>query len=235
MRIRKAVIQPGRPAMKIQRKIEPIPYRDRTEAGRKLADLLLAYRRDPSVLVVALARGGVPVGYEIAQALEVEFDVFISRKLCTSYRPRKALGAIACGCLGLRDPRAISDVAIPSEMVDEIEKREWRELWRHDKVYHGEHPQVQFANRTIILVDDYVTSGCTIRAAIRAIRSRFPAKIIVAVPVAPVGVLNQMRKEEADLVVCPESVSGTFRNKHFYQSLAPLDDQQVCDLLRKSA
>lgn len=220
--------------MKNQSKIEPIPYRDRTEAGKKLAALLQAYRRDPSVLVVALPRGGVPVGYEIARALEVEFDVFISRKLCTSYRPRKALGAIACGCLGLRDARAISDIAIPSEMVDEIERREWRELWRHDEVYHGEHPQVKFADRTVILVDDYVKSGCTIRAAIRAIRSRFPAKIIVAVPVAPESVLSQIR-QEADRVICPESVSESFHNRQFYQNLAPLDDQQVCDLLRKAS
>lgn len=218
--------------MKIQSNIEPIPYRDRTEAGKKLAGLLQAYHRDPAALVVALPRGGVPVGYEIARQLEVEFDVFVSRKLCTSFRPRKALGAIASGCLGIRDARAISDVAIPSEMVDEIEKREWRELWRHDEVYHGDRPQVQFANRKVILVDDYVSSGCTIRAAIRAIRSRFPAKIIVAVPVAPVGVFNQLR-QEADQLICPESPREPFRNRQFYQHLAPLDDQQVCDLLRK--
>ena len=219
--------------MKIQPNIEPVPYQDRTEAGRILASMLQAYRKDPAALVVALPRGGVPVGYEIARELEVEFDVFISRKLCTPSRPRKALGAIASGCLGLRDPRAISAVAIPSEKVDEIERREWRELWRHDEVYHGERPQVQFADRTVILVDDYITSGCTIRAAIRAIRSRFPAKIIVAIPVAPRSVLNQLRTE-ADQVVCPESACEAFRNRQFYQHLDPLNDQQVCELLRKS-
>lgn len=225
--------RPRSQAMKIQSDIESTPYRDRSEAGRILASLLRAYRNDPTSLVVALPRGGVPVGYEIARELEIEFDVFVSRKLCTSFRPRKALGAIASGCLGFRDPRAISAVAIPSEMVDEIERREWRELWRHDEVYHRERPQVQFADRTIILVDDYVTSGCTLRAAIRAIRSRFPAKIIVALPVAPAVILHQLRKE-ADQLVCPESAGDPFRRKEFYQQLAPLNDEQVCDLLRKS-
>ena len=212
---------------------ETVPYKDRAEAGRLLAETLHNYQGDPDALVAALPLGGVPVGFEIARELRVEFDVFISRKLCTPSRPREALGAIANGCLGFRDPRAISAVAIPTEMVDQIEKREWRELWREDEVYHREHPPARFANRTVILVDDFVATGFTIRAAIRAIRRRFPAEIIVAVPVASVYVLHQLH-EEADRVICPESTTEDFRSCQFYQHLAQLDDGHVCDLMRKS-
>lgn len=219
--------------MKIQSNFEPIPYGDRREAGKSLANLLQDFRRDPTVIVVALPRGGVPVGYEIARELDVEFDVFLSRKLCMPFRPRKALGAIASGGRGIRDARAISAVAIPTEKVDEIERREWRKLWQNDEVYHGEHPRAQFANRTIIMIDDYAISGCTIRAAIRAIRSRFPAEIIVALPLAPDAVLSQLR-EEADQVICSQSTPDPYLYNQFYEHLAPVDDQLICDLLRKS-
>ena len=176
-------------------------FRNRTEAGQKLASKLQAYSGQPDVLVLALPRGGVPVGCEIARSLHAPVDVFVVRKLGVPWNPELAMGAVATGGVRVLDQEIIGSLAIPNEEVAKVTAQEELELQRREHSYRGGRNALPVAGKKVILVDDGIATGSTMRAGIAALRKLQPARIVIAVPVAPRATCAMLRKL-ADEVVC---------------------------------
>ncbi|MDA8052466.1 MAG: phosphoribosyltransferase [Rhodospirillales bacterium] len=209
-------------------------FADRHEAGRKLAEKLLSFQdRDPVVL--ALPRGGVPVGYEIARALSAPLDLVLVRKLGAPGQPELAIGAIALGIKPeiVTDQNLIAELGVTSTELAAIQARELQELGRRRERYCAHRPPVPLAGRTAILVDDGIATGATMRAALRATRAAAPAHLVLAVPVAPPETLTELA-EEADEIVCLERPRRFFAVGQFYRSFSQLEDQEVLDLLNRA-
>src|SRR5438128_1740318 len=158
-------------------------FRDRTDAGRELADRLAAYADRPDVLVLALPRGGVPVGFEVAQALHAPLDVFLVRKLGLPGHEELAMGAIASGGVRVLNQDVLRTLHVPDALIEQAVAEERRELKRRERAYRGDRPAPQVRGRTVILVDDGLATGSTMRAAVAALRQQDPARVVVAVPV----------------------------------------------------
>src|SRR5687767_4928019 len=177
-------------------------YRNRTEAGRRLAAELRGYAGRSDVMVLALPRGGVPVGYEIARALEAPLDVFIVRKLGVPGHEELAMGAIASGGVRVMNEEVLNYLPRLSDRdIDAVSAREQVELERREKSYRGNRPPLDVSGRTVIVVDDGLATGSTMRAAVRALRRMNPRAIVVAVPVAARSTCNEFRSE-VDEIVC---------------------------------
>jgi putative phosphoribosyl transferase len=204
-------------------------FADRTEAGQLLAQLLLRYRNDPSVIVLALPRGGVPVAYEVARALEAPLDVFIVRKLGVPGHEEYAMGAIATGGVRVMNPD-VAGLRIPAAAIDAVAERERRELTRREKLYRGDRPPLVIADRTVILVDDGLATGSTMRAAVVAVRKQNPRRIVVAVPVAAVETCAEFR-DEVDEVVCAMTPDPFAAVGVWYHDFEQTSDDQVHALL----
>ena len=159
-------------------------FRDRTEAGQRLAERLAAYAGRPDVLVLALPRGGVPVGFEVARALEAPLDVFVVRKLGVPGHEELAMGAIASGGVRVLNDDVVGALRIPDHVIDMSTSRELPELMSRERAYRGDRPPLTIHGRTVILVDDGLATGSTMRAAVAAVRRQRPARMIVAVPIA---------------------------------------------------
>ncbi len=159
------------------------PFRDRAEAGDLLATRLSGLADRDDVVVLALPRGGVPVGYEVARSLRVAFDVFVVRKLGVPGHEELAMGAIASGGVRLVNHDVVDSLGVPQNVIDQVAKREQVELERRERLYRGTRPLIPLANRTVVLVDDGLATGSTMRAAVTAVRRQQPARLIVAVPV----------------------------------------------------
>jgi len=205
-------------------------FYDRKDAGRQLATRLMPYANRPDVLVLALPRGGVPVGYEIARALHVPLDVIVVRKLGIPGHEELAMGAIATGGVRIINTTIIEQLGISSEMIDQVALYEQQELERRERLYRGDRPPYDVHNRIVILVDDGIATGATIRAAATAIRQQNPRRVIIAVPVAAFETCLEFAREGQELLCLlkPEvffSVSSWFRN------FAPTTDAEVRDLL----
>lgn len=205
-------------------------FTDRNAAGRALAALLDEYRNDPDVIVLALPRGGVPVAYEVATALAAPLDVFIVRKLGFPGHEEYAMGAIASG-----GARVLNDAAlrVAPETVDAVAQREQRELERRERLYRGDRPPPQLAGRIVILVDDGLATGATMRAAAKAVRDHHPARVVVAVPVAAADTCDALRVE-VDEVVCvhtPEPFQAVGR---WYGDFRQTGDDEVRELLQRA-
>ena len=188
-----------------------ILIQDRVAAGRDLARSLIRYRAKTDVIVLALPRGGVPVGAEIADALHAPLDIMVVRKLGTPGHEELAMGAIASGGIRVLNRDIVSSLGITDDMIERVAARESAELERRMNAYRGERAWPAIEGRRVILVDDGVATGATMRAAIAALRYQAPAKVIVAVPVAPLDTLAQLRRE-ADEVVCLAS-AGTIQDR----------------------
>jgi putative phosphoribosyl transferase len=202
-------------------------YRDRIEAGRLLASRLDRHAlADP--IVLALPRGGVPVATEVARALDAPLDVLIVRKLGFPGHRELAVGAIASGGARALNPE-VAALVHPREL-ERIERRERAELERRERVYRGDRPLPALAGRTVILVDDGLATGATMRAAVAATRSRHPARIVVAVPVAPPDTVAVLR-DEADEVVCPLSPEPFQAIGLWYDDFSQVEDDEVRELL----
>jgi putative phosphoribosyl transferase len=159
-------------------------FRDRSEAGKQLAQKLLQYADDPQAIVLALPRGGVPVGYEVAQALRLPFDVFLVRKLGVPGHGELAMGAIASGGVRILNDDVVDYLHIAPATIERIERLEHEELQRRERLYRGTRPMPRLTGKTVILVDDGLATGATMRAAVSALRNSHPAHVIVAAPVA---------------------------------------------------
>ena len=158
-------------------------FEDRFDAGRYLATLLQHHANDPALAVLALPRGGVPVGYEIARALDAPLDVFVVRKLGVPGYEELAMGAIASGNVRVLNEEVVSRLNIPRRVIEAVEQEELSELQRRERLYRGEREPVAIEDRKVILVDDGLATGASMRAAVRALRQKNPAGIIVAVPI----------------------------------------------------
>src|SRR5690606_29701149 len=160
-------------------------FEDRQDAGRALAERLSDYAGRPDVIVLALPRGGVPVGAEVARALGAPLDVLVVRKLGLPGQEELAMGAIASGGVRVLNEEVVSLTGVPREVIDRVAEEEGRELERREAAYRGDRPPPDVAGRTVILVDDGIATGSTLRAAVEALRKQGPARIVVAVPTAP--------------------------------------------------
>jgi putative phosphoribosyl transferase len=197
-----------------------------------LARKLSAYANRQDVIVVALPRGGVPVAFEVAKALNVPLDVCIVRKLGVPHHKELAMGAIAAGGVRVLNYDVVSWLGISSKTIDEVAAKELRELQRRDRVYRGERPPLDVRNRTVILIDDGIATGSTMRAAIAILRQQQPQRIIVAVPVAPLETYRELQAE-VDEVVClltPEPMNAIGL---WYENFSQTTDEEVRELLAK--
>src|SRR6202166_4792121 len=177
--------------------LKPGLFRDRREAGRLLAAKLANYANRPDVLVLALPRGGVPVAYEVARALDVPLDVFVVRKLGVPGYEELAMGAVATGGVRVLNDQFVARLGIPEHMIDAIAARERQELARRERLYRGGRPLPDVRGRTVIVVDDGLATGATMHAAIQALRQQNPARIVGAVPAASPDTCEEM-KAKAD-------------------------------------
>jgi len=176
-------------------------FLDRTEAGQLLATKLTAYANRPDVLILALPRGGVPVAFEVARALHAPLDVIIVRKLGVPGEEELAMGAIASGGVRVLNDDVVQMLAIPEEVINKVSIHEQHEVERRERLYRGDRPAYDVHGRTVILVDDGIATGATMRAAVAAVRHQHPARIIIAVPVAA-SVTCEEFVAEVDELVC---------------------------------
>lgn len=210
-----------------------IPFVDRIDAGRQLAARLRDYANRADVIVLALPRGGVPVAYEVAAALNAPLDVLNVRKLGMPDQPELAMGAIATGGVRVLNEAVIGPAGITESEIAKAVEEETRELERREQKYRGGRPAPDLAGRVAILVDDGVATGSTIKAAIRALRQLGPKEIVVAVPVGPPETCDELRAL-ADRVVCPRMPSPFLAIGLWYESFPQLTDAEVCELMESA-
>jgi predicted phosphoribosyltransferase len=208
-------------------------FQDRREAGRVLAEKLREFTNDPNVLVLALPRGGVPVGYEIARALSVPFDVFIVRKLGVPGYEELAMGAIASGGLRVLNEEVVRRLGISDRQIEAASEREQREIQRRELEYRGDASAVDVNGRKVIVVDDGLATGATMRAAVQALYLAGASRIIVAVPVGSVESVERIA-HEADDVICPLLPKDFEAVGQFYEHFSQTSDEEVRELLDES-
>ncbi len=205
-------------------------FQNRTEAGRLLASRLTDYANHPDILVLGLPRGGVPVAFEVAKALNLPLDICIVRKLGVPGHKELAMGAIASGGVRVLNYDVVSWLGISGKTIDEVAARELRELQRRDRAYRGDRPPLDVRDRTVILVDDGIATGSTMRAAITVLKSQQPQQIIVAVPVAPLETCHEMQAE-VDKLVCLMTPEPFYAIGLWYEDFAQTTDEEVRNLL----
>src|SRR3954469_12186260 len=208
-------------------------FHDRHDAGRQLAARLGEYAGREDVLVLALPRGGVPVGYEVARELDVPLDVFLVRKLGVPGHEEYAFGAIATGGVRVLDTQLVESLGLPAEWIEAIDAKERRELERRERAYRGDRPPPDVAGRTVILVDDGLATGSTMRAAIEALQEAEPASVVVAVPVADPGVCADLRRR-VDEVVCLATPQPFGAVGAWYEDFSQTSDAEVRELLSRA-
>ncbi|MDJ0732707.1 MAG: phosphoribosyltransferase [Nostocaceae cyanobacterium] len=211
-----------------------IRFRNRTEAGKLLEKKLTAYANHKDGMVVALPRGGVPVAFEVAKALNLPLDICIVRKLGVPGHKELAMGAIASGGVRVLNYDVVSWLNISSQTIDEVAAKELRELERRDRVYRGNRPLLNVRDRTVILIDDGIATASTIKAAITILKEQEPKSIVVAVPVAPPPVCKDLA-EIVDQVVCLSMPEAFYAIGLWYDNFAQTTDNEVRQLLEKSA
>src|SRR5437899_4876159 len=209
-------------------------FRDRTEAGQLLAAKLAAYAQRPDVLVLALPRGGVPVTYEVARALGAPLDVYLVRKLGVPGQEELAMGAIATGGVRVLNAAVVDALHIPPAAIAAVAAAEQRELARRERLYRGSRPAPDVRGRTVILVDDGLATGATMRAAVAALRQQQPARIVIAVPTAAPETCAELGAE-VDEIVCARTPAPFYAVGLWYVDFRQITDDQVRDLLARAA
>jgi len=207
-------------------------YRDRIEAGKHLAALLAHYADRDDLLVLALPRGGVPVAYEVAKALRAPLDIFLVRKLGVPGYEELAMGAIATGGVRVLNDDVVEQLFIPAGVIDSVSANELRELERRERAYRGNRPEPEVRGKTVILVDDGLATGSTMRAAATALRQQSPARIIVAVPVSAPQTCDEYRMS-VDEIVCATTPEPFYGVGRWYQDFSQTTDEEVRDLLEQ--
>lgn len=208
-------------------------FRNRSAAGRALAARLGDYAFRPDVLVLALPRGGVPVAFEVARALAAPLDVFFVRKLGVPGEEELAIGAIASGGVRVLNADTLTALDIPPDIVDAITLREQRELERRERIFRDDRSPPDVRGRVIILVDDGIATGATMRAAVTALRQLQPARIVVAVPVAAPDVCEKFRAE-ADEMICVCTPEPFYGVGQWYEDFAQTTDAEVREMLARA-
>ena len=208
-------------------------FRDRNEAGKKLADRLAAYANYPNAMVLALPRGGVPVAFEVAEALNLPLDIFVVRKLGLPGHEEFAIGAIASGGACVLNQDLIHQLSLSAETIEHIVAREQRELERRERIYRGQRPMLDVRDRTIIIVDDGLATGSSMRAAIAALRQKRPTKLIVAVPVGARETCSEL-EALADEAICLETPENFSAVGLWYNDFSQITDVEVIDLLARN-
>ena len=212
--------------------MQPQRFRNRIDAGRQLAEKLAAYANRPGVLVLALPRGGVPVGFEVARELGALLDVFLVRKLGVPGYEELAMGAVATGGVRVLNDEIVRGLGISDHEIHAAASRELHELARRERLYRGDRPPPDIAGRTVILVDDGLATGATMRAAVQALRQQQPGRIVAAVPTASPDTC-QVLKAEANDVICAMTPEPFFAVGHWYEDFTQTTDDEVCELLAR--
>ena len=209
-------------------------FRDRSDAGRVLSGRLRSYVDRSDVAVLALPRGGVPVAFEVAKALRVPLDLFLVRKLGVPGHEELAMGAIATGGVRVLNQDVIRTLEIAREKIEAVTRCEEQELARREQAYRGNRSLLSIRNRTVILIDDGLATGSTMRAAVAALRQQGPARIIVAVPIGASDTCDAMRAE-VDEIVCVVTPEPFYGVGMWYEDFSQTTDQEVKDLLVQAA
>jgi predicted phosphoribosyltransferase len=207
-------------------------FTDRYDAGQKLAARLENFAGDPNVILLALPRGGIPVAYEVARALHVPMDVFIVRKLGFPGHEELAMGAIASGGVRVLNQEVVEHLGIPESVIDSVARQEEEELHRREQLYRGDLPFPDLRGKTVILIDDGLATGATMRAAARAVRAEGAKRIVVAVPVASPETCREF-ETEVDETICAVTPLSFFAVGQWYQDFRPTSDEEVRELLMK--
>jgi predicted phosphoribosyltransferase len=209
-------------------------FQDRFEAGRVLVSKLSQFANRPDVVVLALPRGGVPVGFEVAKALNAPLDVFVVRKLGLPGREEVAMGAIASGGIRVLNEDLIRALGIPQELIESVAAKEQQELERREREYREGRQPIDVRGRTVILVDDGLATGSSMRVAALALRQKQPAQIIVAVPVASAATCSEF-EAQVDKVVCAVTPEPFWAVGQWYRDFSQTSDEEVRELLRQAA
>jgi putative phosphoribosyl transferase len=214
--------------------MQDLPFRDRKQAGQLLSRKLHAYANRPDVLVLGLPRGGVPVAFEVARTLHAPLDVFLVRKLGVPGQEELAMGAIASGGFRVVNEEVLQALKISPRTIDSVAAKEARELARRDRLYRGDRPRPHVAGRTVILVDDGLATGSTMRAAVAAVRAQGPGRVVVAVPLAAVPTYHEFRNE-VDEIVCLATPDPFLSVGYWYEDFSNMTDDEIRDLLERAA
>ncbi len=208
-------------------------FQNRAHGGRRLGRELARYAGRDDVVVLALARGGVPVGFEIARALNAPLDIFLVRKLGVPGEEELAMGALASGGVRVFNEDLLTRLGVPAAAVDDVVAREQGELERRERAYRGARPPLPVAGRTVILADDGLATGASMRAAAMALSRLSPERIVVAVPVGAAEVCARLR-DVADEVVCAETPEPLWAVGNWYDDFSQTTDEEVRGLLEKA-
>jgi predicted phosphoribosyltransferase len=210
------------------------PFRDRRDAGRVLAERLAGYGGRPGVLVLALPRGGVPVAFEVARALAAPLDVFLVRKLGVPGREELAMGAIASGGVRHLNEPVLHALRIDPGTIEAVTASAREELARRERAYRGDRPAIDVRGRTVILVDDGLATGSSMRAAVLALRQAGPAEVVIAVPVAAASTCAEFR-DLVDRVICARTPEPLRAVGNWYDDFSQTSDDEVRTLLERAA
>jgi putative phosphoribosyl transferase len=209
------------------------PFRDRSDAGRKLAAQLATYADRSDVVVLALPRGGVPVAFEIARALDAPLDIFLVRKLGLPGQEELAMGAIASGGVTVLNSEVVDTLRIPHRVIDEVAAQEQRELERRERLYRDDRPLLDVRGKTVLLVDDGLATGTSMRAAAAALREQMPDRVVVAVPIAAPETCAAFR-DIVDEIVCTITPDPFCAVGLWYEDFSQTSDDEVRDLLARA-
>ena len=210
-----------------------MPFRDRADAGRYLAAKLINYRDRPDLLVLGLPRGGVPVAFAVAQTLHAPLDVFTVRKLGVPGHEELAMGAVATGNTRVLNMDVVHTLDISDRVLDAVTARERVELERRERAYRGSRPPLEVLGKTVILVDDGLATGSTMRAAARSLRQQGPARLVVGVPAAAPRICDELRAE-VDEIVCAITPEPFYAVGLWYEDFSQTTDDEVRDLLAEA-
>ncbi len=209
-------------------------FENREDAGRRVAAQLAGYAGRADVLVLGIPRGGVPVAFEVARALDAPLDVFLSRKLGVPGQEELAFGAVAGGNVRVLDEELISELSISGAQIEEITLRVRAELERRERLYRDGRSAPDVDGKTVVLVDDGIATGSSMLAAIKTLRHMRPARLVLAVPVAPASTCRRLR-EQVDELVCVHMPELFYAIGQFYEDFSQVADEEVVELLRRAA
>jgi len=214
--------------------MEDLPFRNRIEAGELLARKLRRYADRPDIIVLALPRGGVPVANEVAKSLHAPLDVFLVRKLGVPGQEELAMGAIATGGVRVLNEDVVRALKIPQSVIESVAAQEARELERRERLYRGDRLAPDVNGRTVILVDDGLATGSSMRAAVAALRQKNPRRIVVAVPIAAAATCREF-EAEVDEIVCYQTPEPFYSVGLWYEDFSQTTDEEIRQLLERSS